>query len=143
MIRAAPASSRKSNSLIRKEALVALENTHDPEARHLLIRVARQPGPSTEANLTDRQQTQDEKLVAIRALGKYKEPECVEALKSVMRTEKDIALRDSCLHSLEEATNKRWPDKREAWQAAEIQPLPGTPQSDGFIQRVGAWVPKW
>ena len=130
------------NSLIRKEALVGLENTHDPESRHLLIRVARQPGPVTEANLTDRQQTQDEKLVAIRALGKYHEPECVEALKYVMKTEKDVALRNVALRSLEDSTNRRWPEKRDAWQNAEVQPLPGT-AGDSFIQRAAWWVPKW
>jgi hypothetical protein len=128
------------NSMIRQQALLALEKSHDPESRHLLVRVARQPGPSREANLTDRQQTQDEKLIAIRALGKYKDPECFEALKYVMRNEKDVALRDCALASLVESTNKKWPDKREAWQADNVQPI-GDP--DGVIQRVGAWLPKW
>jgi hypothetical protein len=130
------------NSMIRKEAVVALENTHDPEARHLLIRVARQPGPPPNADLTDRLQTQDEKLVAIRALGKYRQTECAEALKYVMRTEKDIALRDRALQSLEESTGKKWPAQLEAWQRDDVQPLPGDP-NDGFIQRVVAWLPKW
>lgn len=129
------------NSMIRQQALRSLEQSHDAESRHLLVRVARQPGPSREANLTDRQQTQDEKLIAIRALGKYKDAECVEALKYVMRTEKDIALRDLALASLEESTNKKWPDKREIWQADNVQPLKDAP--DNVIQRVGAWIPKW
>ena len=77
----------ENNSLIRKEALVALETMNDDEARHLLIRVARQPGPATESSLSDRQQTQDEKIVAIRALGKYKQPECADALAYVLKTE--------------------------------------------------------
>jgi hypothetical protein len=128
------------NSMIRQQALLALEKSHDPESRHLLVRVARQPGPSREANLTDRQQTQDEKLIAIRALGKYKDAECVEALKYVMRNEKDAALRDCALASLEESTSKKWPDKREAWQADSVQPLRDSP--DNIIQRAGAWLPK-
>ena len=128
------------NSMIRQQALLALEKSHDPESRHLLVRVARQPGPSREANLTDRQQTQDEKLIAIRALGKYKDAECFEALKFVMRTEKDVALRDRALASLEESTGKIWPDKREAWQADGVQPLKDAP--DGVIQRATWWFQK-
>ena len=33
-----------------------------------------------------------EKIVAIRALRHYRQPECIETLKFVMQTEKDIAL---------------------------------------------------
>jgi len=126
----------ENNGMIRKEALVALEKMTNDESRHLLIRVARQPGPPLDANLEDRQQTQDEKIVAIRALGKYKQTECKEALMHVMRTEKDIALRDRALASLEECTGQRWPAPREAWQKASVQPL--EPQ-DNLIQRVTGW----
>jgi hypothetical protein len=132
----------ENNSMIRKEAVVALETTRDPEARHLLIRVARQPGPPPNADLADRLQTQDEKLVAIRALGKYRQPECAEALKYVMRSEKDIALRDRALQSLEESTGKKWPAQLEAWQREDVRPLPGD-GNESFIQRVGGWLPKW
>jgi HEAT repeat protein len=132
----------ENNSMIRKEAIVALETSRDPEARHILIRVARQPGPPPNADLSDRLQTQDEKIVAIRALGKYREAECVEALKYVLRSEKDIALRDRAVHSLEESTGKKWPLPYEAWQRNDVQPLPGDP-NDNFIQRVGGWIPKW
>lgn len=128
------------NSLIRKEALVALEQSHNDDARHLLIRVARGPGPSATADLTDRQQTQDEKIVAIRALKHYKEhPECIETLKYVLRTEKDISLRDRAVQSLEETTGKRWPADLNAWQRGEPQPLP---PNDGFIHTVTGWLPK-
>jgi hypothetical protein len=130
------------NSTIRKEALEALENTHDPDAWRLLKNVARQPGPPANADLTDRQQTQDEKLVAIRALGKYKQQECVDALTYVLRTEKDVALRDRALNSLQDATGKRWPNSYDAWQRDDVRPLPGDPNGD-FIERVGAWIPKF
>ena len=130
------------NSMIRKEAIVALENTRDPEARHLLIRVARQPGPPATADLTDRQQTQDEKIVAIRALGKYRQQECADALAHVLRSEKDVALRGRAVQSLEESTGKKWPLAYEAWQREDVRPLPGEPNSE-FIQRVSGWMPKW
>ncbi len=127
-------------AMIRKEALVALEQTGDKDARHLLIRVARQPGPSLESNLTDRQQTQDEKLIAIRALSKYRDAETVEALKYVMRSEKDVALRHRTLESLEIVTGKKWPSHREAWlnEDQSPQPLPGGNEKNPIL-RVGAW----
>lgn len=130
------------NSLIRKEALVALEATRDPDAHHLLVAVARQPGPPATADLTDRQQTQDEKLVAIRALAKYRQQKCIDALAYVLRTEKDIALRDRAVSSLQEATGKRWPADYAAWQGENVQPLPGDP-SGNLIERVGGWFPGW
>ena len=128
------------NALIRKEALVALEKTQDPDARHLLVRVARQPGPTATADLTDKQQTQDEKIVAIRALGKYRQQECIDALAFVLRTEKDIALRDRAVSSLQEMTGKRWPADYQTWQKESVQPLPGDPNGS-FIERVGHWIP--
>lgn len=124
------------NSLIRKESLVALEMMHDPDARHLLIRVARQPGPASESSLSDRQQTQDEKIVAIRALGKYKEPECAEALAYVLRTEKDIALRDRALQSMEESTGKKWPASYAEWQKEGGNPQPLAVREPSMLQRV-------
>jgi hypothetical protein len=133
---------QENNSMIRMQALVALENTRDPEARHLMVRVARQPGPLGTADLTDKQQTQDDKIVAIRALGKYPQKECVDALAYVMRTEKDIALRDRALQSLQESTGKRWPLEYTAWQRENVEPLPGDPNGT-FIERVGHWVPSW
>jgi hypothetical protein len=128
------------NAMIRKEALVALEKTQDPDARHLLVRVARQPGPPVTADLTDRQQTQDEKIVAIRALGKYRQQECIDALSHILRTEKDIALRDRAVQSLQETTGKRWPSDYQTWQKNTVEPLPGDPNGS-FIERVGAWIP--
>jgi hypothetical protein len=124
------------NNMIRKEALVALETTKDPDAWKLLVRVARQPGPTQEANLTDRQQTQDEKIVAIRALGNYRQQECIDALVYVMKTEKDIALRDRALASLEDTTGKKWPAPRDAWQKDDIRPQPGFAAPENPILRV-------
>jgi HEAT repeat protein len=126
-------------SMIRKEALVGLQQSHDEEARRLLIQVARQPGPLTTADFGDRQQTQDEKTVAIRALGNYKHPDCVETLKHILRTEKEIGLRRRAKESLDESTGRRWPLELEAWQRPEVEPLPN---SDGIIQNVGAWFTK-
>ncbi len=125
------------NSMIRKESLVGLENIHNDESRHILVRVARQPGPQSTADLGDRQQTQDEKIVAIRALGHYRQQECIDTLKYVLRTEKDIALRDRAADSLEQSTGKRWPIEFEPWQHADVQPLP----PETTLQKAAHWVP--
>ena len=132
------------NHLIRKQSLAALEKTGDTEAKHLLVRVARQPGPPTDASLSDRQQTQDEKIIAIRALGKYRDPDCVDTLVYVLRTEKDVALRDSAHQSLETITGKSYARDPQQWLATDgnAAPLPVVGEAPGVIQRVLAIVPK-
>jgi hypothetical protein len=132
----------ENNHMIRKEALAALEMTKDPEAWKFLVLVARQPAPGPTADLVDRQQTQDEKTVALRALGKYRQPECVEALQAILRTEKDVGLRHVALRSLEETTGKHWPVEYAAWQGNEVRPLPANPTGE-FIQKVSDWIPRF
>src|SRR5260221_1505971 len=70
------------NTMIRQTALTSLEKTGDDGSRQLLILIARQPGPAQDASSADRRQTQDEKLIAIRALAKYRQPDCVDTLVS-------------------------------------------------------------
>jgi len=132
----------ENNSMIHREALVALENMRDPSSLPLLIRVARQPGPPKNADRVDRMQTQDERIVAIRALGKYREKEAVDALAFVLKTEKDIALRDRAHSSLEESTGKRWPTQFDEWQKASVDPLPPDDRNQ-VIQLMSSWMPKW
>jgi hypothetical protein len=126
------------NSMIRQQALVGLEKNGDDKTRHLLIRVASQPGPSTDATLTDRQQTQDERLIAVRALGRYKQQECIETLAHLHKTEKDIAIRNRAHDSLELVTGRKLPEEPDAITADLLVPLPQ--QDPGIIQRVSAWV---
>ncbi len=133
------------NHLIRKQSLAALEKTGDTEAKHLLVRVARQPGPAADASLGDRQQTQDEKNIAIRALGKYRDADCVDTLVYILRTEKDVALRDSAYVSLETITGKSYARDPQQWLAtdgAAQPPLPVVGEAPGVIQRVIAILPK-
>ena len=130
------------NAFIRKEALVALGQTKDADAVHLLVRVARQPGPPINADLTDRQQTQDEKAVAIRALKNYTQQASVDALVHILRTEKDVALRDCALQSLEQVTGKKWPADRDSWQTDDVRPRPAMASDNQVIQWIGAWMPK-
>ena len=132
------------NSTIRQQALASLEKVGDVESRHLLIRVARQPGPALDASLTDRQQTQNEKFIALRALGKFKTQDSLETLVHVMKTERDVALRDQAHGSLELVTGKHLPTDNTYWQqqtdAVALQPAPAT--DTGLIQRVTGWMQK-
>jgi HEAT repeat protein len=132
----------ENNSMIHREALVALESIHDPSSLHLMIRVARQPGPPKSADRVDRMQTQDERIVAIRALGHYKEKQALDTLAHVMKTEKDVALRGRAHSSLEESTGQRWPNAYEDWQSAKVDPLPRDATRD-FIQQATGWIPRW
>jgi hypothetical protein len=130
------------NALIRQQALASLEKLGNQESRHLLIRVARQPGPALDTSFTDRQQTQDEKLIAIRALGKYKQPECAETLVYILETEKDIALRDRAHEALRNATGRDLPADAQAWRAALSGQQPAVAQESGLIERVAGWLTK-
>jgi hypothetical protein len=132
----------ENNSAIRRESLVALENMRDPSSLPLLIRVARQPGPPLKADRVDKMQTQDEKIVAIRALGKYREQEAVDALVYVLKSEKDVALRDRAHQSLEESTGKHWPASYSEWQNADVRPLPKESSTDEAIRLMTGWWPK-
>ncbi|MSQ93322.1 MAG: HEAT repeat domain-containing protein [Gemmataceae bacterium] len=123
---------QENNVMVRTEALVALEKIHDPDSKGRFIVIARGPGPTVVASLKDRYETQDERIVAIRALGKYREQDSRDALVHVLKTERDVALRDRALAALEESTGKKWPAQREAWQRQDVQPLPG----ESLIQRV-------
>ena len=94
--------------------------------------------------LGDRQQTQDEKNIAIRALGKYRDADCVDALVYILRTEKDVALRDSAYVSLETITGKSYARDPQQWLATDgaAPPLPVVGEAPGVIQRVIAILPK-
>jgi hypothetical protein len=73
-------------------------------------------------------------MSAARALANYNQPQATEALTRVMRTEKDVALRDRAHESLQAATGKRYSADDKAWddylqpqgvrQASAEQPSP-------------------
>ncbi len=130
------------NAMIRQTALRSLESTGDPQSRQLLILVARQPGPPADASSADRQQTQDEKLIAIRALSKFHERECVETLVYILESEKDAALRDRAQQSLKAATGKDVPPEPQAWRAALAGQPPAVAPQPNVIQRVTGWFAK-
>ncbi len=126
------------NSLIRQQCLTALSETEHPDARHLLIRVARQPAPAGEASFQERQRHIDERLTAVRGLSNFKQYDSVEALIYVLESEKDVALRDRAHGSLKLATGKSLPDDAKVWRSYVHDQE--TPEQPNIIQRVINWT---
>jgi HEAT repeat protein len=126
------------NNTIRQTALRSIEQVGSEESRQRLITIARQPSPAQDASSMDRQQIQDEKLIAIRALGKYHQTECLETLLSIMETEKDVALRDRAHQSLQTATGKTLPAEPQVWRTA-LAGQPTNVEQPNLIQRVSGW----
>lgn len=123
------------NTIIRQQALASLEKSGDAESRHLLIRVARQPGGAVEASLIDQQQTLDERLTALRALARFKHADAIETLLYVMETEKDVALKRRAHESLQSATGRNLPPDAKAWRDMMANPA-SVAQQPSFIERV-------
>ena len=126
------------NTVIRQQALASLVETGNQDSLSLLVRVARSPSGSVEASLTDRQQTQDERLTAIRGLGKFSKSDSIETLVYIMETEKDVALHDRAYDSLKQATGKRLPDDAKAWRELAQNPQQIQPEPN-VLERVMFW----
>lgn len=126
------------NALIRQQALASLEKSGNPEARHILIRAARQPNAPI-SSPAERQQILDEKLVAVKALSRFQSYDAVDTLVYILENEKDVALRHTAHESLKSATNRDLPQDPNAWREllarGNIQPAP----EPNLIQRVVGW----
>jgi hypothetical protein len=128
------------NAMLRQQALASLEKTGNPEARHLLIQAARQPGASAVSSQTERQYILDEKLAAVRALSKFTNYEAVDTLVYLLETDKDVAVRHCAHQSLKTATKKNLPEDPKAWRDMLARGPEATPDT-GVIQRVtGRWT---
>jgi HEAT repeat protein len=100
-------------TVIRCQALQALGDTGNPEAIKTLVRVAGEPpveGPEQE-----KQQKLDERIAAVRALGKFPQAAATQALVQVLRSEQDVALRVRAHDALQVATGQRLPPDAQAW----------------------------
>lgn len=126
------------NCVIRQQALTALENTGLPEARKMLITIAR--GPNATGALVDQQQVLDERLTAIRGLSKFKQSDSAYTLLHVLETEKDVALRDRANQSLEAVTGKHLPPDAKLWAEVLSNPKSDLGKEPNPIQRAAQWV---
>jgi HEAT repeat protein len=98
---------------LRCQILSALGDTNNPAAVELLVKVVRQP--PTEGPEIEKQQTTDERIAAARALGHFPQAQATESLMTVLRTDKDIALRNRACESLVKITGKDLPPDAQAW----------------------------
>jgi HEAT repeat protein len=87
---------------LQMQAVTALGKTSHAEAREFLILVAKDR-PTIEGSEQERQLVLDVRLAATRALGNYDDPKAVEALQMVLRSEKDVAMRDCARVALKKA----------------------------------------
>jgi hypothetical protein len=116
------------NSLIRQQCLTSLVETGGPVALKRLVLVAKEP--AADASEQERQETLDRRLIAVKGLAKFKEPEATAALAYVLRAEKDIALRDRAHEAIQVSTGKSLPASSPVWEsylgpAQPIQPAGG------------------
>jgi hypothetical protein len=107
---------REMSTRIRQQALNALGDNRSPEGCQWLIGVAR--AGAKEEGASEKLQTLDVRLTAIRSLGKYKQPEANDVLLHLLKTERDVAVRECAHESLEVATGKKLPADAQAWEGA-------------------------
>src|SRR5262249_39557839 len=99
----------------------------------LFTRVLRAPSPAQDVAETEMLQEQDRRIAAARALGHFSHYQAAEALVYVLRTERDVALRQRAHESLVASAGKDlgfdpapW-DKllnEHAWDGPMPQPKP-------------------
>jgi len=128
------------NAMIRQQALASLEQTGNPGALPVLIRAARQPSSSPVSSQAERQSIMDEKVAAVRALGKHSHYEAVDTLVYLLETEKDVAVRHCAHQSLKTATKRDLPPDPGQWRALLANGTPPAPATTNPIERVAGWM---
>lgn len=108
-------------TLIKCQAMVSLGKHGDPKGLDLMMKVLREP--SVVGTEIDKQQKLDEKIVAARALGQFKDSsQATETLLFVLKNESDVALKNTARESLVKITKKDLPAEYDIWDAALHDP---------------------
>lgn len=117
-------------NVLRCKCLTGMGELHNPAVVEHLVAILREP--PTKGSDQERQWAMDLRVAAARSLGKYNQPQATEALLEVLKSEKDVALRDRAHESLEAATGKKLPPDYQSWDAA----LHGgpTPENSGLAK---------
>jgi hypothetical protein len=122
-------------TMVQCRALASLGATKNPAAVDLLVRVARAPEPALDVPEQEKQQERDRRIAAARALGNFSHYQAAEALVYILKTNKDVALRDRAHESLVKATGKDLPPDPKAWDNVLQQVADGkTPPPDNKIK---------
>lgn len=130
-------------TMIQCRALTSLGATKNPAAVDLLVRVTRAPEPALDVPDQEKQQERDRRTAAARALGNFSHYQAAEALVYVLKTNKDVALRDRAHESLVKATGKDLPADPKVWDDFLQQVADGKapPPSDNKIKLL-SWFTK-
>lgn len=129
------------NYMIRQATLRSLAKIDTEDARRRLISIANSPKAAFDAASLDRQETLDERLIAVTAMGKYRDAASTESLVSILdraEKEKDWAVRDAAHQSLQESTGKTLPPDPQVWRMA-LAGQPVNVEQPNIIQRVVGW----
>jgi HEAT repeat protein len=121
----------ETDCLIRQQCLESLAETGGPIALRLLVLVAKEP--ATVSDTQDAQEALDRRLTALRGLAKFKESEAAAALAAVMRSDRDVAVRDRAHESLVACTGKNFGPDAPEWQVY-------LPNPSGILQTGGSKV---
>lgn len=105
-------------TVIRAQVLTALGEVGHPDGLRLLTTVLNAPEVADTVSAQERQNQMDERLAATRALSKFQDPKAVAALESVLKREKNVALRNRARESLELASGRELPP--------DVLPAPGS-----------------
>jgi hypothetical protein len=100
-------------SIIRAVALTALGEAENPAAVELLVNAL--ISPQETGNEIEKQQDQDERMAAARALGHFPQYQSTEALVKVMRNTPDVGLRHRAGEALVKITGKDLPPEPQVW----------------------------
>jgi hypothetical protein len=120
-------------TVLREQVLLSLGQTGRPEARELLLQVAK--AGAQEETQAEKLQTLDLRLCALKGLGHFNQSDVVETLYQIMTSEKDVSLRDRAYASLKEATGERLPPDPVKWDKY----LHGTPSERAAVVRESSW----
>jgi HEAT repeat protein len=119
---------------LQMQAVNALGQTRQPAAEEFLLVVARDR-PKVEGSDQEKQLVLDLRVAATKALANYSDARAVETLQGVLKTERDVALRDSARQSLKAARGETTVvdfDALAAWVGF------GRPREEDEIQLAGA-----
>jgi hypothetical protein len=128
--------------VIKCKALDALGETGNPVAIPLLVRVLK--APPVAGDDSARQQNLDERINAARALGHFSQYKAAEALVDVLKTDRDVALRNRVRESLCEITGQDYPADYQDWadflhQSGDKDALARKPSLSDKILKLVSW----
>jgi HEAT repeat protein len=121
-------------SRLQMQAVTAMGKTGQPQAQEFLAVVVKDR-PTIEGTEHEKQLVLDVRLAATRALGNYSDQSTLEILQAVLKSERDVAMRDCARLALKDAKGENhWFDP----QALGNMIVGGKSREEEEIELVGA-----